>query len=193
MKRYFTRLLIACSLLMLTAFPVMAAETFTLDPEHTYVLWHINHLGYSTQTGKWMAEGTLQLDKAKPQDSKVNVTIKVGDIITGNPELDKHLKGKLFFNVEQFPTATFVSDKVDVTGKNTAKVKGILTVHGVSKPVVLNVKFNNESKNPISDKMTVGFSATAKIKRSDFGIVTLLPKLGDEIDLNIEAEAYLSS
>lgn len=109
-------------------------QTLTLDNQHTYVLWKVKHLGFSTQAGKWYANGQLVLDKDNPQQSKVNVTIKIDDIVTGIPELDKHLKGKLFFDTKQFPTATFVSDKVEVTGKNKAKVYGMLTLHGVTKP-----------------------------------------------------------
>lgn len=176
--------------LLIFTFTVHAADTLTLDPQHTYVLWHVNHLGFSTQAGKWYANGTLIIDKDKPKDSKVNATIQIADIVTGIPELDKHLMGKLFFDANQFPTATFVSDKVDVTGKNTAKVYGTLTLHGVSKPVMLNVKFNQAGVNPITDKMTVGFSATTKFKRSDFDIKTLIPGVADEVNLDIEAEAY---
>ncbi len=73
-----------------------AAETLTLDPEHSYILWQISHLGFSTQAGKWYVNGTVTLDKDKPENSKVNATIKLADIVTGIPELDKHLKGKLF-------------------------------------------------------------------------------------------------
>jgi polyisoprenoid-binding protein YceI len=190
MKRSFIASFIASTLLLLVTFSAHAAETFMLDAEHTYVLWHIKHLGFSTQAGKWYANGTLTLDKARPQNSKVNVTIPMTDLSTGLPELDKHLKAKLFFDVEKFPTATFVSDTVDVTGKKTAKVHGVLTLHGVSKPIVLDVKFNQAAVNPISDKMAVGFSATAKLKRSDFGITAYLPGLSDEVTLNIEAEAF---
>lgn len=190
MKWNFLKLFIACitSFFIFTA--VQAAETFTLDPQHTYVLWHIKHLGFSNQAGKWYASGTLILDKDKPSNSKVNATIQVADIITGIPELDKHLKGKLFFDVTQFPTATFVSDSIDVTGADEAKVHGMLTLHGISKPVTLDVKLNQTGVNPITDKMTAGFSATTTIKRSDFGINTLLPALSDEVKLEIEAEAF---
>jgi polyisoprenoid-binding protein YceI len=169
--------------------PVLAAETLTLDPMHTYVLWRIDHFGFSHPSGKWLAAGTLTLDKTHPGNSKVNVTIKVADMITGIDELNKHLKGKLFFDTDQFPLATFASDKVTVTGKDTAKVKGTLTVHGISKPITLNVKLNQAGINPVTNKMTAGFSATATLKRSDFGITTLLPGLGDEVKLDIEAEA----
>jgi polyisoprenoid-binding protein YceI len=167
-----------------------APETFILDNNHTYVLWRIKHLGFSTQAGKWYATGQLVLDKDHPDQSKIEANINVADIATGLPELDKHLKSKLFFDIEQFPKATFVSNKIQVLGKNKADVTGTLTLRGVSKPVVLHVTFNKAGMNPINNKMTVGFSATATIKRSDFGMNALLPALDDTVNLNIEAEAY---
>ena len=190
MKRNLIRFIILFFSTIFFSVSAYAAETMTLDPNHTYILWHIKHFGFSTQAGKWYATGTLVIDKDKLQNSKVNTTIQVADVVTGLPELDKHLKGKLFFNTEQYPTATFVSGKVDVTGKTTSKVHGMLTLHGVSKPVVLDVSLNQVGKNPITDKMTAGFSAKTKIKRSDFGINTLLPGLSDEVNLEIQAEAY---
>ncbi|WP_058535070.1 YceI family protein [Legionella saoudiensis] len=178
------------SLITFSAVLQAEPETFTLDNHHTYIAWNIKHLGFSTQTGKWYATGTLVIDKEHPENSKVEADINVADIVTGIPELDKHLKSKLFFDVEQFPKASFVSNKVKVTGENKADVSGVLTLHGISKPVVLHVTFNKVGLNPINNKMTAGFTATAMIKRSDFGINTLLPSLGDEVELNINAEAY---
>jgi polyisoprenoid-binding protein YceI len=166
-----------------------APETFTLDKNHSYVLWSIEHLGFSTQTGKWYATGQLVLDKDHPEQSKADISINVAGVITGLPELDKHLKSKLFFDVDQYPKATFVSDKVHVLGKDTGDVRGILTLRGISKPVVLHVIFNKSGINPITNKMTVGFSATTSLKRSDFGMNALLPALGDTVDLKIEVEA----
>lgn len=174
------------------ALPVSAntAQKFILDEQHTYVLWHIKHLGFSSQSGKWYAKGFIVLDKDAPKNSKVEAVITVANIVTGLPELDKHLKGKLFFDVARYPLATFVSNKVEVTSKTTAKVNGVLTLHGISKPIVLAVTFNKEGTNPITDKPTIGFTATADIKRSDFGIISMLPDLGDEVVLDIDAEAY---
>lgn len=166
-----------------------APETFTLDKNHSYVLWSIEHLGFSTQAGKWYATGQLVLDKEHPEQSKADISIHVADVITGLPELDTHIKSKLFLDVDQYPKATFVSDKVRVLGKDTGDISGILTLRGVSKPVVLHVKFNKAGINPITNKMTVGFSATTSIKRSDFGMTALLPALGDTVDLKIEVEA----
>lgn len=167
-----------------------APENYTLDPNHTYVLWQISHFDFSKQTGKWYASGSLILDQAKPQNSKVSATIQVADMITGIKELDNHLKEKLFFDVQKFPTATFVSDKVEVTGKKTAKVHGMLTVRGITKPVVLNVVFNKADINPITNKPSVGFHADTKLNRSDFGMTALSPGLGDEVQIHIETEAY---
>ena len=165
-----------------------ALETYTIDPSHSYVLWHISHFGFSEQTGKWMASGTLQLDENKPQDSKANVQIDVANVITGNPKLDEHLKTE-FFDVDKYPTATFVSNKIQMITKDSGKIDGILTLHGVSKPIQLDVKLNKIGTSPITNKKTAGFVATAKLKRSDFGINAYLPGLGDEVKLDIQVEA----
>ncbi len=192
MKKWIRFLIVSLSFLF---FGIAHATdtTYTIDPNHSYVLWRISHFDFSHPSGKWMVtDGKVTLNKEKPQDSKVNVVIHVNDLITGLPELDKHLKEPLFFDVEKYPQATFVSDKVTVTGKNTADVHGILTVRGVSKPIVLHVKLNKIGISPITNKETVGFTATTTLKRSDFGMTTLLPGLGDQVQINIEAEAAKS-
>ncbi len=193
MKRKLLQCFIFCICCFIFSLTAQAAETYTIDSRHSYVLWHISHFGFSNPSGKWFVQGTIVLDKDKPQDSKVNVTISIADMVTGDEELNTHLKDKSFFDVAQFPTATFVSDKVVVTGKDTAKVHGILTLHGVSKPIVLQVKLNKAGQNPVNDKMAVGFTANTKLKRSDFGISAFLPGLSDEVKIEIEAEAYKSS
>jgi polyisoprenoid-binding protein YceI len=189
MKRLFTLILFFSLLLIGTA---EAADTYVLDPGHTYVLWRISHFGFSNPSGKWYANGTIILDETKPENSKLNVTIQTDSIDTGIPKLDEHLKSKDFFDVKQYPTATFVSDKIKMTGKDSAKVFGTLTLHGVSKPVVLDVKLNKLGISPISNKKTAGFSATTKLKRSDFDIKAYLPGLGDAVKIDIEAEANKS-
>jgi len=188
MKRNFQRLV--ASVLFLLSPCIKAVETFTIDPQHSHVLFHINHFGFSNPSGKWMAQGKLEYDKNNLKNSKVDVTIKVAEMITGIEELNKHLKGKLFFEVDKFPTATFVSDKVDAANNQINKISGILTVHGISKPVILNVKLNKIGINPINDQETIGFSANTQLKRSDFGINTALPGLGDDVTLDIEVEAF---
>ncbi|MAI62046.1 MAG: polyisoprenoid-binding protein [Micavibrio sp. TMED27] len=183
------RILLASAALTSFALPALAADTYTLDPMHTAVTWHLNHFGFSNPSGKFMnADGVVVLDQENPAASKVNITIPVAAIDSGVPKLDEHLKSKDFFDVEAFPTASFVSTKVEVTGENTAIVHGNLTLHGVTKPVDLDVKLNKLGEN-MMNKETAGFSATAMIKRSDFGIVMYLPALSDDVRLDIEVEA----
>jgi polyisoprenoid-binding protein YceI len=197
MKGILVRTLIASALFLPFAATaatdkVTGPETYTLDSGHTYVMWHINHFGFSNPSGKWMANGTLTLDEAHPDKSKVDVTIKMDTVDTGVPKLDEHLKSKAFFEVDKYPTATFVSDKITLNGKHAAKVRGMLTMHGVTKPVTLDVTLNKIGVNPITTKQTAGFTAKAKIKRSDFDMTTLLPGLGDDVKLDIEAEGEMS-
>lgn len=166
-----------------------AEEKYTIDPQHSFVVWRINHLGFSTQTGKWPAKGYILLDEANPAKSKVDVVIQIDSMVTGIPELDKHLEGSLFFDSKKFPTATFVSNKVISTSKDTAKVEGTLTLHGVSNPITLTVTLNKIGKNPVNDKMSVGFSASTELNRSDFDVKGFLPMISDSVKLNIDVEA----
>jgi polyisoprenoid-binding protein YceI len=190
MKRILT---LASFLFLLSSFFALPAQAepvnYTLDPHHTYALWFVNHFGYSKVSGKFIANGTLILDQANPQNSKVNVTINTADLSTAIPEFDEHLKSSDFFDVKQFPTATFVSDSVKVLGKNKAKVHGNLTIHGITKPVTLDVTLNMMGMHPYAKKQAAGFSATTTVKRSDFGMGAYVPNVGDEVKIDIEAEA----
>ncbi|VVC75637.1 Protein YceI [Aquicella siphonis] len=192
MKHFVIRLLVLPALLILFPLHALASETYEFDPMHTYVLWHINHFGFSIQTGKFtMVEGKLVVDDAKPQNSQVNVTIPMQNIATGIPKLDEHLASSDFFDVKKFPTASFKSTKVEVTGKNTGKVYGKLTMMGVTKPVTLDVKLLKEGMHPMKNKKSLGFKATASFKRSEFGLDKYAPALGDEVQIEIGAEANL--
>jgi polyisoprenoid-binding protein YceI len=189
MKSIIAKFLFIFPIFLIISPLAQAADEYTLDPTHSYVLWHISHFDFSHPSGKWMVSGALTWDDANPQNDKVEVTVPIADLVTGIPKLDEHLKSADFFDVAKFPTATFVSDKVEVTGKDTAKVSGTLTLHGISKPITLNIKLNKTGISPITQKPTLGFSGTAVLKRSDFGITKYLPGLGDEVPLEIEAEA----
>lgn len=167
-----------------------ASETFVFDPNHTSVLWHANHFGFSNPMGRFgIKDGSVTLDQANPKASSVDVTIDTDSLETGIDKFNEHIKSKDFIDAKTFPTATFKSTKVDVTGKDTAKVTGDLTLHGVTKPVTLDVKLNKIGEHPMNKKNTAGFSATTTIKRSDFGISAYVPNVSDEIKLEIEAEA----
>lgn len=169
--------------------PPPILKTYEIDPTHTYVLWHIDHFGFSKPSGKWMAEGTIGFDKNQLKNSNVNVTINTTDITTGITRLDDHIKSKEFLDVVQFPKATFVSTSIESTDNQTAKVNGNLTVHGVTKSVTLDVIINKSEPSPLTQKQTIGFSGFTKLKRSDFGINAYLPGLSDDVDIEIQGEA----
>lgn len=172
-----------------TAFSAQAAETYKLDASHTAITWHVNHFGFSTPSGKFMSvDGEVTLDEAKPEASSVKVTIQIDGINSGVPKLDEHLKAADFFDVAKYPTATFVSKKVTPTGKDTAKVEGDFTLRGITKPVTLDVKLNKIAENMFKLK-TAGFTASTTIKRSEFGMSTYVPNLGDDVKIEIESEA----
>lgn len=167
-------------------------QKYVFDQTHTQVTWHANHFGFSTPNGKFTdVSGDITLNEKNPEKSSVNVVIKTAKIDTGIEKFDEHLKSKDFFNVEKFPEAKFTSKTVEVTGKDTAKVTGSLTLLGVTKDVVLDTKLNKIGENPFTKKKTAGFSATTTIKRSDFGMSYGVPGVADDITLTIEAEATI--
>lgn len=119
------------------------------------------------------------------------ITTGLAEGNSGVAKLDEHLKGEDFFDVAKYPTATFESTSVKPNGDNLAIVTGNLTMRGVTKPVILDVKLNKIGKN-MMDKQTVGFTAHTTVKRSHFGMVKYLPGLGDEVTIEIESEANLA-
>jgi polyisoprenoid-binding protein YceI len=169
--------------------PVIAmADSYTIDPTHTYPNFTVNHLGFSTMHGRFdKTTGTISMDRAKGTGS-VEVVIDMASVNTGFQKRDDHLRSPDFFNATEFPEMTFKSTKVAFQGTG-ATVDGQLTMKGVTKPVTLNVDSINCGVHPMNKKDVCGFNATAKIRRSDFGVSYALPAVGDDISLNIEVEA----
>lgn len=179
----------AAAFVLIAQAPAFAADTYTLEPTHTSVTFQYTHFGFSHPTGKFMnAVGEVTLDDATPANSSVEVSFAIDGVNTGVPALDEHLKSADFFDAAQFPTATFKSTRVEPTGAATARVTGDLTIHGVTKPVTLDVTLNQKGPNMMK-KITAGFTARGTINRSDFGIGKYVPAVSDQIDLYIEAEA----
>lgn len=204
LMRVLINLFIVCALLSFTTLtnaapplptarvPISKTETYVFDPNHTYVTWAVNHFGFSRVSGKFMAEGSLTVDPVNPQNSKVDVTIHTNNSNTGIAELDDILKGASFFNITKYPSATFVSNSVHMTGKNTADVAGVLTVRGIAKPVTLQMTLNKVGEHPFYMKKSVGFSGSAAVKRSDFGMTGYLPGVDDHVELYMQSEAQIT-
>jgi polyisoprenoid-binding protein YceI len=167
------------------------ADTLTFEPDHTSVIFQYPHFGLSHPSGKIMgATGTLTLDHDDLTKSAVDITLDMTTLTTALPAFDSLLKSEKYFAVAQFPTATFKSAQVELTGENTANITGDLTIHGVTQSEVLAVTFNKKAFNPAVFKTGYGFSATAHLSRRAFGLGNLEPIVGDDIDLIIDAEAY---
>ncbi len=184
-----TRTVLAVMFAASLAGPALAAEKYEFDPNHTNIRFGWNHFGYSNPSAAFSTfSGELQLDTADLTKSSVNVTIPIAGIDSGVTKLDDHLKSPDFFDAAKFPEATFKSTKVEKNGEHALKVTGDLTVHGVTKPVVLDVTVNKIAEHPMSKTPTAGFEAKTTLKRSEFGVGGFVPAVSDEIHIHITTE-----
>ncbi len=173
----------------------VAAGTYTADPLHTLVEWRINHMGFNDYFGLFGSiTGTLVIDPAQLDQARVAVRIPVRKVTTASEGLTGHLLrpsgdgGKPDFFGPKPADALFVSTAVKPGADGTsAKIEGRLTLNGVTRPVTLDARFAGAGKNPMNGKQTLGFHATAQIMRSEFGMATSIPLVGDAIDLQISA------
>jgi polyisoprenoid-binding protein YceI len=165
------------------------AGTYKLDSSHGKITWSVTHFGFSTYIGQFShVDAALKLDPKALGATALDVTVDANSLGTLNPALDTHLKSKEFLDVAAFPTATFKATRVTQTGEKTADIAGDLTLHGITKPVVVHAVFNQAGVNPLDKKYSLGFAGTAEIVRSDFGIKAYVPAVGDKVTLTIEAE-----
>ena len=165
--------------------PVQAG-TYAVDPNHTQVGWRVSHMGFSNYAGGFSdVSGTLDIQPTDPAAAKLSIKIPVDSVTTTSAKLTGELKSDQWLDAGKYPDMTFVSTKVAPVGKNRAKVTGDLTLHGVTRPVVLDVTLVGAGVNPLDKKQTVGFDATGTLKRSEFGVKTYVPLIGDELHLTI--------
>jgi polyisoprenoid-binding protein YceI len=165
----------------------VAAGTYVVDANHTQVVWSVDHFGFSRLYGMvGSMSGDLQIDPARPNAAKVQIDIPLSGLTVSSPGFAKHLQTADLFDTAKFPTARFVSRSVAVRGQQ-ATIVGDLTLRGVTKPLTLQARFHGAGANPMNKKPTVGFSATAKLKRSDFGLGYAVPAVSDEVKLEITA------
>jgi polyisoprenoid-binding protein YceI len=170
------------------------AADYTIDPTHSHILLMIDHLGFAKIVGLFSDfSGTLSFDSNNVSASKLAVTVKTESLQTQFAARDKDLKGADWFNVTEFPEMTYVGTEFVKKDEHTGTITGNLTLHGVTKPVTLNVVLNKVGQNPLDKINSAGFSARGTLKRSDFGMKTFLGPIGDDVDLIIEIEAKQKS
>jgi polyisoprenoid-binding protein YceI len=171
----------------------LLADTYVFDKAHSTMGFQVRHL-FSKVPGKFDDfEGKIQFDDANPQNSTVEVTIKTASVNTGVDMRDKDLRSANFFDVEKYPKITFKSKSVKQTGEDTAEVTGDLSMHGVTKEVVLKVELLGKGAGP-QGKTVSGWEAKTNVKRSDFGLtwnkmIEGTQMVGDDVDIDLRVEA----
>jgi polyisoprenoid-binding protein YceI len=171
------------------------ATTWQIDTAHSVVEFAVKHMMFATAKGRFgQFSGTINYDPENVAASSTNVEIDVKSIDTRDEKRDGHLLSPDFFDAEKYPTITFKSTRVEATGDGEFKVYGDLTLHGVTKPAVLNAEVTGQGKNPWGQEV-IGFTATTKFKRSEFGLEwnaaleTGGVLVGDEVKIAIDVEA----
>ena len=175
---------------LLCSFKTTDATTWSVDKSHAKLGFTITHLMVSDVEGSFKSfDATITSAKDDFSDAVVNMTADMSSVNTENDKRDEHLRGADFFDVAKFPTMTYKSTSFKKVGEGKYIVKGLLTLHGVTKPVELSAA-SRIGTNPMSKKTIAGFKITGKIKRTDFGISTGTPTsmLSDEVEIAANAE-----
>lgn len=163
--------------------------TYAIDPTHAYVTFSYLHqeLSYPLLRAT-SVDGELALDVAAMENSRADIAIRADSIRTNTSYFDKELASPKFFNAGKYPYITFTSDGYEVISESTGKLYGQVTIRGISKPMVLDVRINDAMMHPMYEKPVIGVSATGYVNRSDFELDRFIPAVADRVDISIEAE-----
>ena len=186
------RPLLAAALALASTVAFAAPLTYKIDANHTDVVASWSHFGFSNPIAHFgKVDGNITYDPANVGASKVEVTIPLSGLNSHVGDFDDHLRSADFFDAGKFPNITFKSTSVKAAGKGKLKVTGDLTIKGVTKPVVLDVTINKTGVQPMANREAAGFSATATVKRTDFGLGLYAPNVSDQVKLSITTEAIV--
>ena len=182
------------ALLLLAAAAPAHAEIYRLDPVHTRIAFAVDHAGLSQALGSFGgASGRLEFDPARWEAARVELTVPVASLDLGDADWREAVLDGTFLDADDHPLAHFASTRVEPTGTGTARVSGTLTLRGVARPAVLDVRLNAVKRHPVTRRRSAGFSATATLSRRDFGIDAWPNVVGDAVALRIEAEAIVDA
>jgi polyisoprenoid-binding protein YceI len=169
--------------------PAVAADSYTIDPRHTFPGFEISHLGFSIQRGRFNRTSGKVILAPESASGSIQITIDTASISTGLADLEKHLRSEDFLDAERYPLITFTSNKLSFNKDQLVAVDGKLSLHGITKPVHLEVDHFYCGMNMIAMKNICGANATATIKRSDFDIDKYAPALADDVKIVLQVEA----
>ena len=163
--------------------------SYILEKTHARLTWSTTHFGFSEYPGGFdVIDAYLTLNPTQPERSTLRMTIDMDSVDSNSEALDTHLRSADFFDTANHPQAEFQSTSVEQTGPTTATITGALTLHGVTKPIELQARFNRAGINPVSELYTVGFTASGTVTRTQFGIDTYAPAVGDDVAINFSGE-----
>lgn len=176
------------------------AGAYTIDPAHTSILFRVDHLGFSNYTARFKkATAQLQFDPNDPAASSVTVTVAANSLETDFPDpkvvdFNAELLGEGWLDAAKYPEIIFRSVSVEPTGARTMRINGELTMHGVTRPMVLDAKFNGGYRgHPMDPNARIGFSATGVLKRSEFGVSYGIPAPGTKMGVSDEVEVIVET
>jgi polyisoprenoid-binding protein YceI len=181
--------LIAATLATSAGFACAAADTYKIDPNHTYPSFEADHMGISVWRGKFTkTDGTIVIDRAAKTGS-VDITVDMNSIDFGHEKMNAHARKPDIFDVAQYPAATFKGNKLRFEGDRLVAVDGDFTLHGVTRPLTLNVNKFKCIQHPMLKREVCGADASATFLRSDYGVNLGLPNFSPEVKLAIQVEA----
>jgi polyisoprenoid-binding protein YceI len=180
---------IAILLASLFAAPALAADNYTIDSRHTFPVFEVNHMGFSTQRGRFNKSGGKITFDAAAKKGSVELVIETASLDMGLEKWDEHMKSDEFFSVAQFPTMRFVSDKLVFDGDRVVAAEGSFTLLGVTKPLTLTVSNFRCAMHPMAKKPACGADISATLKRSEFGMAKYVPMVSDEVRISSPVEA----
>jgi len=184
------KLIVAVALAASFTVSAHAADNYTIDPNHTFPVFEVSHLGYSVQHGRFdKTSGTIMLDMAAKKGS-VDLKIETTSLDMGFPLWNEHLSADGFFNTAKFPTMTFKSNKLIFKDDKVVAAEGDFTMLGVTKPLTVKVNGFKCGENPMNKKAMCGANISGMIKRSEFGMTKYVPAISDEIEIHVPVEAY---
>ncbi len=172
-----------------TELKTLRAGQYQLDPQHSFLLFKVDHLGLSKIVGRFnKLEASLDFDPENPTGLKLSGLIAANSIDLNNDDLEETLQDDTWFNSALYPQISFVSTTVSLTNEGKINIEGILAMRGTERPVSLLAKFNGGADNRLTRKYTIGFSAQTSISRSDFGMDTFSAFIGDDIEIELHGE-----
>ncbi|GAB3341562.1 YceI family protein [Marilutibacter aestuarii] len=186
------RILLGTALSVASAAAFAAPVSYDIDPNHTDVIASWSHFGFSNPIAHFGdVDGTITYDADNVGQSSVSVTIPLSGLESHVPDFNDHLRSADFFDAATYPEITFKSTRVEAAGDSKLRIWGDLSLHGVTREVLLDTTINKLGVHPLGKREAAGFDATAVIKRSDFGIDKYAPNVSDQVQIRITVEAMV--